>query len=304
MYNRLYFNIFLPFGVVIILIFNVRRKNMDSHVKRIFDIQSSILLNYTLMNLMKFFMNPLQTTTHLYDTISRVRELTRAELTETDQKVPQTMRYEVHAEKSNNKLIFLLRAENLKDVQIYNIVLTESLPSVRLLKNVAQIIVYKYRPLPTRVDHKFSSLAKKYDDYLKLYEFKKSWQNGYVSLPKYYQKDGHKETHDKADSAAYDAFILDVTKLEDTYKAFAKILIDIYKRKENKQYSTKDKTMVLTVTYSNTYKISISVDNRVEATFSNEIISLEEFYPASEYFVTHKELYRQITQCVKHSLSK
>lgn len=244
-------------------------------------------------------MNPLQTTTHLYDTISRVRELTRAELTETDQKVPQTMRYEIHAEKSNNKLLFLLRAENLQDIQIYDIVLSEPLPSVRLLKNIVQIIVYKYRPLPTRVDHKFSSLAKKYDAYLKFYEFKKSWQSGYISIPKYYQKDQHKGEHEEANSAIYDNFNLDVTRLEDTYKAFAKMLIDIYHKKENKQYYNKDKTISLTVVYSNTYKISVSIDNRIESTFSSEIISLEEFYPASEYFATHKELYKQITQCVR-----
>jgi len=276
---------------------------MNSYVKRIFDIQSNILLNDTLMKLIKFFMNPLETTTHLYDSISRVRELSRSELTETGKAVPMTMRYEIHAEKINDKLIFLLRAENLKDIKIYNITLVDKHPSVTLLKNIVQIIVYKYRPLPTRVDHKFAYLAKKYDEYLRFYEFKKGWQSGYVSFTKYYQKDEKRKEDIEAITSVYDDFVTDVRKLEDTYKSFTKVLIDIYTKKENRQYSTKDRTMLLTVTYSNSYKISVRIENTADATFNNEIISLEDFYPDSTYFSRHQELYKQITKCVKHSLN-
>ena len=151
---------------------------MNSHVQHLFEIQTDILLNYCLCKFITFFMNPMQAKTHLYDAISPAREFTRHELSEANKEVPATIKYELYAEKINSKLSVKLHVDNLTDIEIYNVVLPTERPSISFLKNIIKVVMYKYRPLPTRVHRQFSAMSKKYSDYLKFYEVKRSWQNG------------------------------------------------------------------------------------------------------------------------------
>lgn len=153
---------------------------MNQKIKKLFDLQTNILLNHILTNLMAFFLNPKITELHLYDTIIPIRSLTRADLKKAGKNIPNTFRYELWIKCSNDKLLFLLRTKEYSEIEIYNLHLTVVPPNVATLKNIANNLVTNYHPMPTKIDKEFSKLAKNYCDYLEYYDVKRQWNNGYV----------------------------------------------------------------------------------------------------------------------------
>ena len=68
---------------------------MNTYLKHLFNLQTDILLNHTLISLIKFFMNPNPPRTYLYHTIINTKESSKTELTKMGKKVPKTLKYEV-----------------------------------------------------------------------------------------------------------------------------------------------------------------------------------------------------------------
>lgn len=276
---------------------------MNAYLKRLFELQTTILLNHTLINLIKFFMKPNETSTLLYYTIIPTREASKKELLKTRKKVPKTYKYEVYAEKFDSKLSIKLHADNLSDIEIYNVVLASSLPSLQQLKSITRIIVTKFRPMPLKVDSKFILLSTKYKDYLEFYQIKKDWQIGHV--PTYTASTKQSSNNIKElINKDYESFLIDLSSLNEIYRVFSKILIDVYQSNDTKYYSNRTKTHSMVINYSEEYGISASIENAVDQVFYQELIPLKDFHPANSHFIKKGQLYDDIVFCTRYSLAQ
>ena len=271
---------------------------MNTYLVNLVNLQTSILYNYVLSQLISFFYTE-ESSLFLYDTISITKDVTKKEMKAEGKKPPTTKKYAVYVEKNASKLLFLLRTEGYSDIEIYNITLINDKPNVKWLKTIVKAVAGRYRPIPTTIDKSFSVLAKEYSDYLVYYQVKRSWQNGY--FPRFPEKKPRTGSKSIA-NASYKDFLNEVTLLANTYRAFCKILIDIYQGKVPTKYISENRIYILDVGYSKEYGISLMVENLPENHGTHEVIKIDSFTP--EFFSDKKDFVRGVTAAVSPSFSR
>ena len=129
---------------------------MSNKVKNLFDLQTNIIRNCILTNMLKFFLTPTQEGLHLYDTIIPTKSITRTEIRKAGKSIPNTFRYELWIRIFDNKLSIILKPKKYSEIEIYNLLLTVSLTSIPSLKNIIKILTANYHPIPTKIDKEFS----------------------------------------------------------------------------------------------------------------------------------------------------
>lgn len=274
---------------------------MNQKTKKLFDLQTNILLNHILTNLMAFFLNPKITELHLYDTIIPIRSITRTDLRKAGKTIPNTFRYELWIKLTDNKLLFLLRTTEYSEIEIYNLHFTIFPPTVSTLKNIATILVENYHPMPTKIDKEFSKLAKNYSDYLEYYDVKRQWNNGYVKKRKSLKTTAHMGATER--DILYKEFFNDLTHLSFEYRVFSKMIIDAYRTKQETIYINKDKTYELIVYFAKPNKISLKINCLFENYHSHEIIDFGKFNRNNKFFKKNVTLYNAILSCVALTLN-
>lgn len=274
---------------------------MNHKIKELFDLQTNISLNYTLINLLKFFLIPSMTELHLYDTIIPIKSLTRTDLKKAGKVIPNTFRYELWIKLSENKLLFLLRTKEYSEIEIYNLLLTVTPPNVSTLKNIAKILVANYHPIPTKIDKEFSKLAKNYSDYLEYYDVKRQWNNGYVKKRKIPTETTYMSVKER--DILYKEFFNDLTNLSFEYKVFTKIIIDTYRNKQETIYRNKDNTYELFIFFVKPNKISLKINCFFENYHSHEIIDFDKFNRNNKFFKKNVTLYNALLSCVAPTLN-
>lgn len=273
---------------------------MNSYLSFLFNEQTTILRNYVLSKLICFFMTPEENDVLLYETISKTKDVTKKELMLIGKKVPNTQKYSVHAQRIDDMLVFSLQLNGFSSISFYSVVLSDS-PSIHALKVITKIIVSRYRPIPTKVDNEFSILATLYSEYLSYYQIKKSWQNGYIPN---YNKIGNSIPYNSIISSNYDYFLGRLLYLSNTYKAFTKIIIDIYTKKMPKKYIAATHIYTLEVSYSEEFGISAILDDSNCQLFVHEIIPLKNFSPGNSFFNNKFDFVKGITSALYLDFNK
>lgn len=274
---------------------------MNNKVKKLFDLQTNIALNYVLISLLKFFLNPKATEVHLYDTMIPIRSITRAELRKAGKSIPNTFRYELWIKLSNGKLLFSLRAKNHSEIEIYNLILTVFPPTSATIKNITKILVTNYHPMPSKIDKEFSKLAKNYSDYLAHYALKRQWYNGYPKKRKNAQTTSHMSTNER--NALYEEFFNDLSRLALEYRVLAKIVIDAYRSKDETLYMNTDHTYELRISFAKPFAISLTLNCLFENFNYYEIIPLNKFERNNKFFKKESTFYNVMLSCVDASLN-
>jgi len=274
---------------------------MNNKVKKLFDLQTNIALNFVLISLLKFFLNPKAKELHLYDTIIPIRSITRTDLRKAGKPIPNTFRYELWIKHLDNKLLFTLKTKNYSEIEIYNLLLTVFPPTLATVKNITKILVTNYYPMPTKIDKEFSKLAKNYSDYLAHYDLKRQWHNGYPKKHKTVQPTSYMSTNER--DVLYKEFFNDLTRLALEYKVLAKITIDAYRNKNETLYMNKDHTYELRISFVKPHAISLTLNCLFENFNYHEIIPLNNFERNNKFFKKETTFYNVMLSCVDASLN-
>ncbi|MBE5813557.1 MAG: hypothetical protein E7314_08010 [Clostridiales bacterium] len=275
---------------------------MNAKLKNIFDLQTSILLNHVLSALLKFFLNGDITEMYLYECIIPTREITKADLRQTNRNIPRTFKYEVWITFCENKISFILKSENCSEIEIYNYIPTNPYPKVSTLKNISNILVTNYRPIPTKIDIEFSELSKKYSNCFNYSNVKRNWNSGYT--PKYSSRKGMIRIPSKELNEIYDCFYSDLNALAIKYKVISKILIDIYITNTTNIYVNASNSYQVEISHSKGYGISFKLMCICENFHYNQTIPLLDFYYNNKIFKKNAYLYDIIVSCVRPTLTK
>jgi hypothetical protein len=271
----------------------------NAYISHLFDLQSSILHNHVHNKLIIFFLTE-ENNALLYETILITKDVTKKEMISMGKKPPNTQKYSLYANKTENKLTFVLKHSGLSDIEIYNVVLTNERPSIQMLKTIVRILISKCRPMPSKVDSKFSMLASKYKEYLECYQVKMSWQNGYFAKYTQYKR---VSTPKNLINSAYEKFLEEVSSMVDEYRTFTKILIDIYNRKTVKYQST-GHVFTLNANYIKEFGISLMLDDSTEQHYTHEIIPLKNFTPSDPLFKNKYGFFKGVIAAVASTFTK
>jgi hypothetical protein len=197
--------------------------------------------------------------------------------------------------------LFILKPKNYSEIEIYNLLLTVSPPAIPTLKNIVKILTANYRPIPTKIDKEFSKLAKNYSDYLEYYGVKRQWNNGYAKKHKSAKNTSYMSVTVR--DALYKEFYNDLDRLAFEYRVISKIVIDIYRNKQENYYINKDSTYELSTFFVTPNTISIKINCLFENFNSHQLIALEKFERNNSFFKKNFSLYNALLSCVAENLN-
>ena len=260
---------------------------MNSETKKLFDLQSDILSNHILLKMLQFFANE-KKEMYLYDTRIPPKEITKRELIQKEETVPQTFVYSVKMTVHRPIISFTLEKDGFTPIEFYNVKLTQQKPTVSFLSSITQILIKYCRPRPSKIDQRFMELYQKSLPYFRHYGLHAIWNEGqYPKLPK------EKETTSKLIEQEKQLIML-TSELKKEYQAFA----------NHSAYLNADKTYEISTSFSKTRGISLRFNCIFGAYSERKLIPLEQFHPTSTIFKKNTFIAKEIIECVIPYLNK